>query len=156
MIPKSRFDEVNTERQKLAERVAQMEAEQKSETEKRLAEQNQYKELAETRGAELVKVQSEAAKVADYEKTLTEVLASQVAELPEDKRDLIPDELSTRQKLAWLAKHAAVLKAPPPFDIAAGRRGGSEPPPKPPVLTAEEIEVAHRFGMTEAEYAKNK
>ena len=40
MIPKSRFDEINTERQKLADRLAQIETERQTETEKRLASVN--------------------------------------------------------------------------------------------------------------------
>lgn len=154
MIPKSRFDEVNEERRKLSERLAQIEAEQKAETEKRLTEQSQFKELAEKRGEELAKAQAEAAKVTAYEKTLGDVLAAQVASLPEEKRALVPEELSTSQKLAWIAKNAAILKAPAPFGIGAGRMGGSED--KKIDLTPEELAVAKSFGMTPEEYAKNK
>jgi phage I-like protein len=156
MIPKSRFDEVNEERRKLADRITQIDAERKADTEKRLIEQSEFKKLAESRGEELTKAQEIASKVDAYEKTLADVLAAQVASLPEDKRDLVPDELTTQQKLAWLAKNAAILKAPASFDIGAGRQGGGEPPRKVSPLSAEEIEVAHRFGMTEAEYLKNK
>lgn len=156
MIPKARFDEVNEARRKAEDRLAQIETERKVETEKRLAEQNQYKELAEARGVDLVKAQAIASKVDVYEKTLADVLAAQVASLPEDKRDLVPDELTTQQKLSWLAKNAAILKAPASFDIGAGRQGGGEPPKKVSPLSADEIAVAHAFGMTEAEYLKNK
>lgn len=158
MIPLSRFNEVNDAKRKVEERLATIEAEQKVETEKRLAEQNKYKELAEARGADLVKAQAEAAKVSTYEKTLTDVLASQVEALPEEKRALVPDELTTAQKLAWLAKNAAILKAPAPFDIGAGRTGGGEDrtKPKQPALSSEEAAVARAFGMTEKEYLANK
>lgn len=155
MIPKSRFDEVNEARKKAEERIAQIEAEQKLEVEKRLAEQNQYKELADKRGEDLVKAQAEAAKVAGYEKTLTEVLAAQVEALPKEKRGLVPDALTTQQKLDWIAKNAAILKAPAAFDIGAGQLGGGEDN-TPPVLSPEEHATAVQFGMTDAEYAKNR
>jgi hypothetical protein len=155
MIPKSRFDEVNTARKKAEERLAQLEAEQKLEVEKRLTEQEKYKELADKRGEELVKAQAEADKVAAYEKTLSEVLAAQVEALPKDKRALVPEELSTQGKLNWLAKNAAILKAPAPFDIGAGNRGGGEDH-TPPVLTPEEHEYAQKYGMTDEAYAKNR
>jgi hypothetical protein len=154
MIPKTRFDEVNTERQRLAERLAQIEAEKKAETEKQLVEQSKYKELSETRGKELAAAQAEAAKVAGYEKTLTDVLAAQIAELPEDKRSLVPEELTTSQKLTWLAKNAAILKAPAAFGIGAGKQGGTEQ--KHFTLSDEEVTVAKAFGMTPEEYAKHK
>ncbi len=155
MVPQSRFNEVNEERRKMAERIAQMESEQKAEIEKRLVEQNQYKELAEARGVDLVKAQAEAAKVATYEKTLLDVLNAQVAALPEDKRGLLPDELTTAQKLSWLAKNSAILKAPTPFDIGAGKQGGGEQK-QTNALSPEEVQIAKNFGMTPEEYSKHK
>ena len=153
-IPYSRFQEVNEAKKALEARIAQIEAAQHEADEKRLAEQNQYKELAEKRGQDLVKAQQDAAKVPVYEETLSEVLAAQVAELPEDKRGLVPDDLTTQQKLKWIAKNASILKAPQPFDIGAGHQGGGAPAKKVE-LTAEQKQIAQRFGMTEAEYAKN-
>jgi hypothetical protein len=155
MVPISRLNEVIEDRKKLKERIEQIEAEQKLETEKRLTEQEKFKELAEKRGEELAKAQAEAAKVPGYEKTLTEVLAAQVEALPKDKRALVPEELSTQGKLNWIAKNAAILKAPVPFDIGAGNRGGGEDN-TPPLLSPEEHEAAQRFGMTDEEYAKNR
>jgi hypothetical protein len=155
MVPISRLNEVIADRKKLEERIAQIEAEQKLEVEKRLTEQEKYKELADKRGEELVKAQAEAAKVVGMEKTLSEVLAAQVEALPKDKRALVPEELSTQGKLNWLAKNAAILKAPAPFDIGAGNRGGGEDH-TPPVLTPEEHEYAQKYGMTDEAYAKNR
>ena len=153
-IPYARFQEVNEAKKALEARLAQLEADQKAATEKQLAEQNKYKELYEGRAADLAKAQQDAAKVSGYEETLTTVLASQIAELPEDKRGLVPDELTTSQKLAWIAKNAAILKAPAPFDIGAGRQGGGAP--KTVTLTDEEKRMAQAFGYSEAEYAKNR
>jgi ribonucleoside-triphosphate reductase len=152
MIPKSRFDEINTERQKLAEKIAQIEADQKAETEKRLAEQSKFQELAENRGKELVEAQAKASKVESYEKTLQDVLTAQVESLPEDKRGLIPDELTTQQKLSWLAKNSAILKAPAAFDIGAGRTGGNGS--STVVLSPEEMETAKKFKISPEEYSK--
>jgi ribonucleoside-triphosphate reductase len=155
MIPKSRFDEVNDEKKKLADRLAQIEAEQKIETEKRLIEQQEYQKLAETRGKELADLQPKAAKVDAMEKTLVDVLTAQVAELPEDKRGLIPDELSTQQKLNWLAKNAAILKAPAAIDVGAGKHG-AESGVDIKSLTPEELAIAKRAGISAEDYAKNK
>jgi small-conductance mechanosensitive channel len=154
MIPKSRFDEVNKERQALAEKLSTIEAAQKAETEKRLQEQSQFKELAEKRGAELVEAKAKADQVDAYEYTLQKVLDAQIEALPEDKRTLVPEALTTQQKLDWLAKNAAILKAPAAFDIGAGKKGGDQ---KMQVdLTPEEVQIARQFGLTLEEYAKNK
>jgi ribonucleoside-triphosphate reductase len=155
MIPKSRFDEVNEAKRKAEERLAKIEADQKIETEKRLIEQQEYQKLAETRGKELADLQPKAAKVDAMEKTLVEVLTAQVAELPEDKRGLIPDELSTQQKLNWLAKNAAILKAPAAIDVGAGRHG-ADSGVDVKSLTPEELATAKQYHMTPEEYAKFK
>lgn len=161
MIPKSRFDEVNEERRKLQDEIAAIRANEKAEAERQLAEQNKYKELADVRAADLEKArtdlaksQAELGKISAYEKTLAEVLAAQVAALPEEKRGLVPDELSTAQKLSWLAKNAAILKAPQAPNIGAGVRGGTEATTVN--LSPEEMAFAQRFGMNPEEYQKHK
>ena len=155
MVPISRLNEVIEERKALAEKVKTMEAAEKAAIDQRLIEQSEFKKLAESRGEELVKANAEAAKVASYEKTLGEVLAAQVEALPKDKRVLVPEALTTQQKLDWIAKNAAILKAPVAFDIGAGHLGGSEDK-TPPVLSPEEHATAVQFGMTDEQYAKNK
>jgi NAD(P)-dependent dehydrogenase (short-subunit alcohol dehydrogenase family) len=155
MVPISRLNEVIADRKKLEDKVTAMEAAEKAEVDKRLIEQSEFKKLAESRGEELVKAQAEAAKVAGYEKTLTEVLAAQVEALPKDKRALVPEALTTQGKLDWLAKNAAILKAPAAFDIGAGHLGGGEDT-TPPVLSPEEEAFAANFGMKKEEYAKNR
>lgn len=154
-VPQSVFSEQQKRLRAAEERIAAMEAEQKAETDKRLTEQSQFKELAEKRGRELAEAQAEAAKLTSMEKVLQDVLASQVAALPEDKRALVPDDLTTQQKLTWLAKNAAILKAPAAFDIGAGRGAGGGGD-RGVNLTPEELAVAKAFGMTPEEYAKNK
>jgi type IV secretory pathway VirB10-like protein len=154
MIPKSRLDEVLALNKTFADRLAALEQERKDEVEKRLAEQNQWKELAEKRGAELTEAQGKAAKVAEYEKTLESLLEKQVGEIPEEKRALIPTYGTTQQRLEWIAANRAILTAPKPFDIGAGKQGGAEG--KKIELTAEELEVARKFGMTPEDYAKYK
>jgi hypothetical protein len=56
-IPYSRFQEVNEAKKALETRLAEIEANQKAETEKRLAEQNEYRKLYDSRAADLAKAQ---------------------------------------------------------------------------------------------------
>lgn len=153
-VPYTRFEEVNREKNELAKKLKEREDADKADTEKRLAEQNEFKTIADNRAKELAELKPKAAQVEAYEKTLQEVLDAQVKDIPEDKRGLIPDELTTQQKLNWLAKNAAILKAPGSFDIGAGKRGAEG---KTAVtLSPEEIETAKKFGMSAEDYAKHK
>jgi phage I-like protein len=154
MIPKSRLDEVIAQRDAATKKAEALEKAQQDAEKKRLEEANQYKELYEKTQAELTSLKPKAEQVDDYEKTLSDVLAEQVAELPEEFRDVIPDGLSTKQKLDWLAKNKSKFMKADPFDIGAGKRGTK--PDKKFELTAEEKELAKRFGMSEEDYAKNK
>jgi len=154
MIPKSRFDEVNNKARDLEDKLRKFEEERQKEIEARLVEQQQYKELAEKRGKELAEIQAKAQKVDAYEQTLTDVYKASLAELPEDMRDLVPDELTTQQKLNWLSKNKARLLKPNSPNLGAGVRGGGGSDDVK--LTPEEMEVAQKFGMKPEEYAKYK
>ena len=157
-IPKSRFDEVNA-RLKLAEdRAAAAEKAAKDAQDAALKEKNDYKTLYESTKAEKDALAPKAAQVDDMEKTLGGLLAAQVAEMPEDRRGLVPAELTTQQKLNWIAQNRAVLMAPKPFDIGAGKQGGdgSGNHTQQVKLEPEEAVWADKLGMTAEEYAKNK
>jgi hypothetical protein len=153
-VPYSRFSEVNEEKKALEKKLKDKEDAEKVETEKRLAEQNQYKELSEKRAKDLADLQPKAAQVDAYEKTLQEVLNAQIEEIPEGKRTLVPEELTTQQKLAWIAKNKAILKAPGSFDIGAGKLGADGK--QAAALEQGEVETATQYGMTAEEYAKYK
>ena len=154
MIPKSRFDEVNKKAKELEDKLNKFNEERQKEIEARLVEQQQYKELAEKRGKELAEAQAKAKKVEDYEQTLADVYKASLSELPEDMRDLVPEELTTQQKLNWLSKNKARLLKPNSPDLGAGKRGGGGSDDVK--LTPEEMEVAQKFGMKLEEYAKYK
>ena len=158
MIPQSRLNEVIEERKKLAEKLEQIEIEQKAATEKRLVEQEEWQKLAESRAEELAKANSEANKVKGYEETLESLLASEVALLPKSVQGMVPEALSIQEKLAWIAKNKSLLVKPPAPDISADKDGnvidGKDKNQEP--LTEEELEYARKFGMTAKEYQKYK
>lgn len=155
MIPKSRLDEVLDSNRKLQERIEAVEKERAEQLEKQLQEQGKYKELAEQRAQELANLQPKAKLVDEYEETLKSVLAAEIATLPEEYQDVVPDGLSTKQQIDWLAKNKAKFMKADAFDIGAGKRGIKKNE-KTAELTPEEIETAHSFGYTPEEYAKMK
>ena len=66
MIPKTRFDEVNTERNQLREKLAAFEAEQQAAAAKLLEEQGKFKELADARQAEIERLKAYEEQVQTY------------------------------------------------------------------------------------------
>jgi hypothetical protein len=154
MVPITRLNEEIQKRRELESRLKLLETAAKTDEDKRLVETQNYKTLAEKREAELLTLRPLAVTAEEAEKTLQAVLAQQILELPENLRDLVPDGLSTNQKLQWLSKHKAKLTKPKGFDIGTGKQGGGLPAMSD--LTPEELEIAKNFGMTPEEYAKYK
>ena len=155
MIPKSRLDEVLGKNRELESRLAAIEKASKDATAAVLKEQGKFQELYDQTLKELAETKPLAAVAVESERTLKMVLDAQVEELPEHLRGLIPDELTTQQKLAWLSKNKAMLLKPKAFDIGAGKTGGGAPEGSTE-LTAEELQTAKSFGYTPEEYAKYK
>ena len=154
MIPKSRLDEVIHERDEAMKRAEALEKAQQEAERKRLEESAEYKKLYETTLADVTALKPKAEQVEQYEKRLKEILDSQIAELPEEFRGMVPEGLPTDQQLAWLAKNKAVLVKPEPFDIGAGKKGTK--PNTTSTLTEDEKRVAKHFGMSEEDYQKYK
>lgn len=137
-----------------SKKAAALEKAQQEAERKRLEEVQDYKKLYESTLASVTELKPKAEQVETYEKTLQVILAREIEELPEEFRDIVPDGLSTQQKLDWLSKNKAKLNKPTPFDIGAGKTGIKQA--KTTELTPEEKQVARQFGMTEEEYAKAK
>jgi ribonucleoside-triphosphate reductase len=154
MIPKSRFDEVNREKNELKNRLTAIEKANKEAEEKRLIENQEFQKLAEKLKVELEGLKPKAAIAEESEKTLMGVLEAQIAEIPEQMRGLIPEEMTTIQKLNWLSKNKTLLLKPKAFDIGAGKNGGGAP--ETVDLSQEEVQMANKFGMKPDEYAKYK
>ena len=156
LIPRDRFDDVNEKRKAAEAEVEKLKAEQKAETDKRLEKQEEWKELAEKRGEELLELKDSDAKVVSMEKTLDSMLEAEIEKLPEDMRKMVPEKLSTQGKLDWLAENGDLLSKPGAFNIDAGKKGGKKKEIKIKDLSAGERQTASDFGMTEEEYVKYK
>lgn len=154
MIPKSRLDEEISKRKALEDRLSALEVSAKELEEKRLEEQEKWQELAQKRQQEIEALRPKASVAEEQEKSLQAFLNAQIEEIPENMRSLIPEQLTTMQKLNWLATNRSLLTKPVGPDIGAGTRGaGSSGAVK---LTPEEQQVARMFGYSDEEYAKNK
>jgi hypothetical protein len=153
-VPISRLNEEIAKKKELEARLAAIEKAQKDSEEKRLMEANEYKTLYEQAKAEAEGLKPKASIAEESEKVLQSVLASQINEIPEHFRSLVPEGLSTNQKLQWISQNKPLLMKEKGFDIAAGKQGGGSPDTS--TLTAEELDLANRAGIKPEEYLKYK
>lgn len=151
-IPKSRFDEVNQKYKDAMKRADALEKAANEAETKRLKESEDYKALYEKSQATIAELQPKADGADNALATLKEVLAAQIEAIPEAKRGLIPDELSTEKQLAWIAKNRQHLSKAQPFDIGAGEMGGSGSDAI--ALTPAQREMAKKLGVSEKSYAE--
>lgn len=154
MVPQSRLNEMAEKNRQLQERLDTTEKERQEQLETQLKEQGKWKELAETRAQELAGLKPKADLVDEYETVLKEQLAAEIETLPDDFKEVIPDGLSTKDQLRWLAKNKAKFMKAEPFDIGAGVKGIKQV--KKTDLSNEEKQAAKHFGMTEEDYQKYK
>jgi hypothetical protein len=104
MIPKSRFDEVYQEMKTLKERVKLFEDSKVEEERKALETKEEFKKLYEQSKAEIEKYKPLEQKVQEYEATLEEMVKAKLLQVPEEYKELIPENLSKKEKLEWLSK----------------------------------------------------
>jgi hypothetical protein len=152
-VPISRLNEEIAKRKELEARVAAIDKANKEAEEKRLVEANNFKALYEQAKADAESLRPKASVAEESEKVLKSVLESQINELPESMRGLVPEGLTTNQQLSWLSKNKSLLMKDKPFDIAAGKQGGGSP--ETVTLTPEQLEMANLFKLKPEEYAKN-
>lgn len=138
-VPYERFQEINrkmrefeTQLKARADADAKLETERKAADETRMAEQQQFKELAEKRGQELEAAKARAKQADDFEALLGEMRDAQMATAPEHIKELLK-EFDTVKALRWLTANADKLtpKQAPNTDAGArGERGNTPVNPK--------------------------
>lgn len=135
-------------------RAAALEKAAQESEKRRLKEQEDYKALYEQAEGELAELKPKAERLTTYEATLKETLDSAIAEIPENKRSLIPSEYSVDQQLKWISQNRLLLAKTAPVDLGAGNRGGDGS--SSVNLTDEEKQIAARMGVKPEDYAKQK
>lgn len=109
MVPMSRFREVIDEKNKYKEEIDKRDQTEEKRKRKELEEQGKYKELLAEKDKELESAGKTKEQLTQYEETVQEILAQELEKIPDDKKGLIPDELSTVAKLKYIAKNRALL-----------------------------------------------
>lgn len=134
MIPKSRFDEINDKYKALAEKLATLEGERQQREAQTLAEQNRFKELYEQTKAQLDALQQVQQTAERFKGSLQATNESRIAQIPEEKRHLVPEFDDPVSLSAWLDRAMPDLvtmtgkpKAPS-LDGGSGSPAGSSAP----------------------------
>jgi len=139
----------------LAEKQAKTLSQAAQDAEKnRLKDKEDYRKLYEAAEGELTELRPKAETLTVYEQILQKTLQTSIAEIPEDRRSLIPSKLPIQDQLEWITANRSLLSKAQPFDIGAGKSGGGQN--KSVNLSPEELQIAKDYGMTAEEYVKYK
>ncbi|MFT4413196.1 hypothetical protein ACLM5H_04970 [Fredinandcohnia humi] len=107
MIPKTRFDEINTKYKEVQSKLDELLAEKQEADKKAKEEQGKFEELYKSTSDELNKTKDDFTKSSERVQTLENVinglLEAKLNDVPEEFHDLIPSYMSPEQKLEWLA-----------------------------------------------------
>lgn len=103
-------------------KLRDFEAAQQTAEEKRLAEQGEFKTLAEKRAAEAAQARLEAEGLTPYKKAFEAMLEARIKAIPDTHKSLIPKGMSPIQLSEWLDTNWALLtqRAAPNLDGGAG------------------------------------
>jgi len=124
------------------------------EQQKRLAEEGNFKSLAEQLRVERDGLKPYEERAKTLEMMIREANTSRIARVQEGMRSLIPTDYSPESLSKWLDASWELLTVKPAPDIDAGAGGGGGT--RAVILTAEEQALARRAGMTDAQYAQYK
>ena len=107
MIPKTRFDEVNSKfkdvQKQLEELLKEKQEREKAEAEKRGEFEKLYQETAKQAETFKQKAESHEQRVQQLESVIQQLLDAKLESIPEEFRDLIPSNFTVEQKLEWIA-----------------------------------------------------
>lgn len=165
MIPKSRFDDVNTKYKDTLARLEALEAQsreretQAEETrQKELAEQNRYKELYEEAQKQLEALKLVQSDAKRYRESFQTSLQTRLDSIPEERKHLVPEFDDPIKLSAWLDKALPDLSGPvkPQAPKLDGGSGGTTSPRMGTSLTQDEIAFATAAGIPLDAYAASK
>lgn len=144
MIPKTRFDEVNTELKDLKAQLESFTA-AKAKDEKAKAEKlGEFEQLYRTADGQVkeltTKHESASQRVTALEGILGGMLETKMSAIPEEFHELIPEGMSLEQKLSWLDKAQAKGMFKKQEDVVIGEATSRKAEPKVDTKTMSPIE----------------
>ena len=113
MIPQSRFNQVNDERNELKRQLADLERAQETKNNEKLAEQKRYEELYNNAQAKIESLTGMEEQANMYKASLIATNQSRIEHIPEDKRSLVPEYDDPRKMGEWLDKNNGLFTETP-------------------------------------------
>jgi ElaB/YqjD/DUF883 family membrane-anchored ribosome-binding protein len=106
MIPKTRFDEINSKYKDVQSQLDELLTAKQQQEKQAKEEQGKFQELYEDTNKQLDSYKSQheqsSERVKALESVMNDMLTAKLEAIPEDYHDIIPDGLSAEQKLAWV------------------------------------------------------
>ncbi|MEH7116902.1 hypothetical protein V7128_05670 [Neobacillus vireti] len=106
MIPKSRFDEVNNKMKELQEQLDKFTKAKEQEELEAKKKKGEFEKLYNDASTELESVKdqfkSASARVEALEGLIQTLVAAELEAVPENMRDLVPENFTPEQKLSWI------------------------------------------------------
>ncbi|MBC9786285.1 hypothetical protein H1S01_17645 [Heliobacterium chlorum] len=106
LIPKSRFDEINTKYKDVQTQLEQLQAERDQQSKKAKEQQGKFEELYKTTADELAKTndgyKATNSRVQQLESVINGLLEAKLEGIPKDFHDLVPGNLTPEARLEWL------------------------------------------------------
>lgn len=122
MIPKARFDEVNNRYKDVQKQLDELLAAKRAAEEEEQRKRGEFEQLYTTASEQAAQFKTQAeqieARARALEGVITGLLETKLSAIPENMRELVPDNLAAEAKLAWIDKAQA-----------AGLFGKHEPKP---------------------------
>lgn len=128
MVPKSRLDEVLKELRDMKKAESDREAASAKAEEDRLAEQQKFRELADSRQAKLDEVTPKAARLEKLAEILTAQVDAEIKDWPDEVKALDPGpDADIETRMEWVSKARSVIAK----INAAPAPSGNGPTPRP-------------------------
>lgn len=137
MIPKTRFDEINSKYKEMAEKVASFEkaqaelkAQQEAKELEAKKEQGKFEELYQTTQKELETYKQYETRTKELESTILGMVETKLSTVPKEMHDLVPTNLTAEGTLDWLnkAESKGLFGKPEAKDIGKPSNKSNEAP----------------------------
>jgi len=149
-----RFKALVADKKKAEDALILVEKNKKDAELKALADNQEFEVLYNATKKDL-ETAAEKAQLADtYEDVLKKTLDAEILTLHADAKSLIPESLSTVQKLQYISTNRTLLEKRTAGDIGSGKRNLGSGSSNKNELTAEQKVYAKKFGVSESEYLK--
>jgi hypothetical protein len=139
-------------------KLREFEETQKAAADARLAEQNEWKTLAEQRAQEVEQLRPFQEKYSAMLEALRAGNQKRVEQVPEHMRSLIPPIEDPATLGSWLDANWTILTGKPPVPALNGAAGGNAPRTPAPgsTLTEMELQVAAKMNISPEDYLAAK